>query len=301
MTEEHKKRAAIGLWVGIGVNLGLTVLKGVAGMTTHSKALLADALHSASDTAGAIAGIRGHRAGGPIVSILLSVLATVIGVEIVIATVKSLSQEAPQAPDRLAFVIIALSIVIKEAMFQYQYRVGKKIGSQAVIARAWEHRSDIYSSIVAFIGIGGAMLGHYIGMPLLYYLDPIAGLLIAVLVMRLAYRYMMEAVQHSTDRVLRQEDSRELFDTVQRVKGVISIDDLQAKEHGHYVIVDMKISVNPRITILEGHEIAKTVKQTLMKRFIHVSDVCVQVNPYDPGYPYKSTDAGHDDMPTLLH
>lgn len=316
MTEEHKKQATIGLWVGIGVSLGMTVLKGVTGLTTQSKALLADAMHSASDAAGAIAGLAGLRSarparkdevsGGksgtsPIASIILAVLVMVMGIEIGIATVKSLSQGTPQAPHRLALVVIVCSIVVKEAMFQYQYRLGKRLGSQAVMAKAWEYRSDVFSSSIAFVGIGGALLGEYIGVPSLYYLDPLAGLVVAALVIRMACRYMMEALQHTTVRVLKQEDVRDLIDTVQRVKGVISIDDLQAKEHGHYVIVDMTISVNPRISIHEGHEIAKTVKQTLMKRFIHVSDVYVQVNPYDRGYPYKAADAELADMPTLLH
>ncbi|CRF29141.1 ferrous iron efflux protein F [Mycobacterium tuberculosis] len=92
-----------------------------------------------------------------------------------------------------------------------------------------------------------------------------------------------------------------MIDTVQRVKGVISIDDLRAREHGHYVVVDIKISVNPRISIQEGYDIAKIVKFTLMKRFIHVSDVFVHVTPYDSGYPYKNHDLQADDMPTLLH
>ena len=89
---------------------------------------------------------------------------------------------------------------------------------------------------------------------------------------------------------------------VQRVKGVITVDGLRAREHGQYVIVDVKISVNPRISVSEGHEIAKMAKQHLMKRFSHVSDVLVHVNPYDPGYPYKNNvDPDHDEIPTVLH
>lgn len=72
--------------------------------------------------------------------------------------------------------------------------------------------------------------------------------------------------------------------------------------HGHYVIVDVKISVNPRITVLEGHDIAKAVKKILMKRFSHVSDVFTHVNPYDPGYPYKNYMRDQmEDHPPFLH
>jgi divalent metal cation (Fe/Co/Zn/Cd) transporter len=67
------------------------------------------------------------------------------------------------------------------------------------------------------------------------------------------------------------------------------------------VIVDIKISVNPRITVSEGHDIGKAVKHQLLSNFSHVSDVFIHVNPYDPGYPYKDVSSEHPDFPTLLH
>ncbi|WP_281888982.1 cation diffusion facilitator family transporter [Paenibacillus sp. YYML68] len=316
MTEERYKQASVGMWIGIGVNVVLTLIKAAAGIMAQSKALLADAVHSASDVVGSIAvliGLRtaklppdedhpyGHGKAEPIAAIVLSVLLMVAGLEVGITTVKVFLEGVEGPPKSLALIVIVLSIVVKEIMFQYKYRLGQRLSSQALIASAWEHRSDVYSSIAAFVGIGGAMAGAYFGVPGMYYLDPIAGLLVAVLIIRMGYRIMMDAAHRTMDHVLHQEDAKDLLDTVQRIKGVISIDDLRAREHGHYVIVDVKISVNPKISIFEGHEIAKTVKQTLMKRFIHVSDVFVHVNPYDPGYPYKNEGLEHDDLPTLLH
>ena len=98
-----------------------------------------------------------------------------------------------------------------------------------------------------------------------------------------------------------EEDTEELMQIVQRVEGVITVQSLRAKEHGHYVIADIVISVNPRITVLEGQEIAKRVKLLLMHRFLHLSDVSVYVEPYDPGYPYRSNhDPNQEQLPTLL-
>jgi divalent metal cation (Fe/Co/Zn/Cd) transporter len=80
------------------------------------------------------------------------------------------------------------------------------------------------------------------------------------------------------------------------------VDELRAREHGHYVLVDVKISVNPKISVYEGHDIARLVKQQLMMRFTHVSDVFIHVNPYDPGYPYKNNvDPDQDENASLLH
>lgn len=100
---------------------------------------------------------------------------------------------------------------------------------------------------------------------------------------------------------VREEAPDELMQVVQRVEGVVTVESLRAREQGHYVVADIVISVNPRITVLEGQEIAKRVKTLLMHRFLHLSDVSVYVEPYDPGYPYKSNhDPNQEQMPTLL-
>lgn len=314
MTEERSKQAAVHVRIGIAGNLALAVLKGAAGYLSQSKALIADGLHSASDAFSSIAGLRsaakrfpdedlayGQVKAKSTASILISVLLLIVGLEATISSIKSIYLGVDKAPETYALVILVISIAVKEALFQYNYRMGKKFSDQALTSGARERRSDLYSSIAAFIGVSGALLGYYLGNTTLYYLDPLAGLVIGGLVVRMGYQLLMESIHDKRSHVLHQEDSAEMLDTIQRVKGVISIDDLRASEHGHYVIVNIKISVNPRISIQEGHDIAKIVKFTLMKRFIHVSDVFVHVSPYDPGYPYKNHDMQADDMPTLLH
>lgn len=98
-----------------------------------------------------------------------------------------------------------------------------------------------------------------------------------------------------------EEPAEELMQLVQRVEGVVTVQSLKAKEQGHYVVAEIVISVNPRITVLEGQEIAKRVKLLLMHRFLHLSEVLIYVEPYDPGYPYKSNhDPNQEQMPTLL-
>lgn len=314
MTEERSKQAAAHERIGIAGNLALAVLKGAAGYFSQSKALIADALYSASDAFSSIADLRsaaqrfpdedlayGEVKAKSTASILISVLLLIIGLEAAISSFKSIYYGVDKAPETYALIIIVISIAVKEALFHYKYRMGKKLSGQALTSGAREYRSDLYSSIAAFIGVAGALLGYYLGNTTLYYLDPLAGLVIGGLVVRMGFRLLIESIHDKQSQVLHQEASAEMIDTVQRVKGVISIDDLRAREHGHYVVVDIKISVNPRISIQEGYDIAKIVKFTLMKRFIHVSDVFVHVTPYDSGYPYKNHDLQADDMPTLLH
>lgn len=101
--------------------------------------------------------------------------------------------------------------------------------------------------------------------------------------------------------VEQEESADEIMAVVQRVEGVVTVQSLRAREHGHYVVAEIIISVNPRITVQEGQDIAKRVKLLLMHRFLHLSEVVIYVEPYDPGYPYKSNhDPNQEQMPTLL-
>lgn len=317
MKEARYKLAERAAWIGIIGNVALALMKGTVGFMSGSKALIADAANSASDVAGSFAvlvGIRaaqlppdkdhpyGHGKAESIAAIIVSVLLMLVGIEIAISAVKAISAGVLEAPKWYAMVAITVSIIAKEALFQYKYRLGKKLSSQALIANAWDDRSDVYSSIAAFIGVGGALIGGYWEISWLYYMDPIASLLVAGLVIIIGYKLVMQSIHSTMDHVLHDEDSEELLKSVLKTKGVITVDDLRAREHGHYVIVDVKISVNPRISVLEGHDIAKAVKQNLMDRFSHVSDVFVHVNPYDPGYPYKiNMDSEENSLPNMIH
>jgi cation diffusion facilitator family transporter len=317
MSDKQHAKAVVAAWLGIIGNVGLAALKGVVGWMAGSKALMADAAHSASDVIGSLAvliGLRtaqqppdedhpyGHGKAESISAIVVSILLILVGFEIGVSAIKSIIHGVTEAPRSYALIVITISIFAKEILFQYKYRLGKKLGSKALMANAWEHRSDVYSSLAAFAGVGGAVLGGWMGMPSLYYLDPAAGLFVSLLVVKMGYKLIKESIHDTMDHVLHQEEADELLKTVQRVPGVIAVDSLRAREHGHYCIVDVKISVNPRISVMEGHDIAKHVKHLLLSRFIHVSDVFIHVNPYDPGYPYKNNvDSEQDDFPSLLH
>ncbi len=319
MTDQRFPKAEFAAWIGIVGNLALAALKGGVGYVSNSKALIADAAHSASDVAGSAAvliGLKaakkppdsdhpyGHGKAESIAAIIVSMLLLLVGIEVGISAVQAIynGMEAPSAYYGWAIAVIVFSIIAKEAMFQYKIRLGKKLSSQALIANAWEHRSDVFSSIAALIGVGGALLGVYLGYSWMYYLDPIAGILVSLLVLRMGYRLIMDSIHTTMDHVLHEDEAKELTEAVERVKGVIAVNELRAREHGHYVIVDTKISVNPKITVMEGHDIAKMVKHYLLSKFSHVSDVFVHVNPYDPGYPYKSTvDTDRNDQPTIIH
>ncbi len=297
MKEERFKKAEFASWIGIIGNIALAVLKGTLGILSDSKALIADALHSASDVAGSLAvliGVRaaqkppdkdhpyGHGKAENISAIIVAVLLFLVGIEVGYSSIQTLFKQDLEAPGSIAIYGALISIIVKEGMFQYKYRIGKKINSPAVIANAWEHRSDVYSSIAVLIGIGGALIGERLGVQWLVYLDPIAGVIVALLIMKMAIDIGKETIHTTLDRVLQADEAKDLISEVEKVTGVLHIDEFFAREHGHYLIVDVKIGVNPNITVEEGHNIGKNVKRSLIEKFPNVNDVFVHINPYSP-------------------
>lgn len=293
--ESRLAKAQFAAWVGIVGNLLLAVAKLFIGIIGRSQALIADAVHSASDVIGSVAvliGLKaadrppdedhpyGHGKAEPVSAIIVAVLLSVVGFEISRASLESLF--APlRSPEMFAVWAAVGSMIVKEWMFRYKYNLGKKLKSQSLIANAWEHRSDVYSSFAALVGIGGAIAGGRFGIPWLLYLDPIAGIFVSLLVWKMAYDILRESIHTTIDHVLHEEETTELRDAITAVPGVLRIDTLRAREHGHYLIVDVKVSVDPLITVEEGHRIGKQVKQSLLTHFSHVRDVFVHINPYD--------------------
>ena len=305
--DERSKRAEFAAWLGIIVNLGLALIKWIVGTIAHSSALIADAVHSASDVAGSLAvliGLRaarkppdedhpyGHGKAESISAIIVSIFLFIVGIEVVNSSFRSLL--APLTPPGVVAIYVALlSMVVKEGLFRYKFRLGKELHSQALIANAWEHRSDVYSSFAAMMGIGGAILGGKLGIPILLYLDPVMGLVVSFLVLKMAYGLLKDSIHNTLDHVIHGQEAKELEDAVEMIPGVLKVNQLLAREHGYYLIVDVKIGVNPVITVEEGHSIGKQVKQKLMDEFEQVHDVLVHVNPYGPGFNREERDILH--------
>jgi cation diffusion facilitator family transporter len=287
------KKAEFAAMVGVIGNIVLAALKWTIGIYANSKALVADAVHSASDVAGSLAvyiGLKaakappdedhpyGHGKAESIAAIIVAVLLMLVGVEIGRSSIESFFKPI-EPPKSIAIVAVVVSIIVKEGMFRYKYRLGKELRSDALIVNAYEHRSDVYSSIAALIGISAAVLGGKFGIDWLVYADPVTGLLVALLVIRMAWKLGKESIHNTLDHVLHDEETEEFRTVVQSIPEVKKLDELHAREHGHYVIIDLKISVDPHMTVEEGHRIGKCVKKKLMENK-NVQNVLVHINPY---------------------
>lgn len=285
----------IATWVGIVFNLLLALMKGIGGFLSGSRALLADAAHSASDIVSSVVILiavkiankppdeehpYGHGKAENIASIIVAVLLMIVGVEIIISSVKVFFGTIPPAPGNLALLILIISIVIKEGLFQYKYRLGKKYQSPALMTDAWHHRSDSLSSLAALGGVGLAIIGEHFKLDYLVYGDAIAGIVVSIIVMKVGYQLAKTSANVALEQVLSEEEVEKYAYTVDTIKEVKRIDQLLARTHGRYVIIDIKISVSQNLSVEEGHEIAKKTKNTLMKKHDEVENVLVHINPF---------------------
>jgi cation diffusion facilitator family transporter len=304
-------------WTGMIGDLSLAVFKGVVGYFTGSKALLGDALHSASDAVSALNRLIPRRSSlkgrgkskrptrpyktEPVFAIIFAVLVLMGGLQIAVASIRDIASGNIRIPEQFALIAIFMSLAVKEAIFQFQYHYSKKQGDGRHTAYAEEHRFSLYSSLIVCVGVFLSVAGDTFGWKAMTYMDPVAALVVAGLLLRKGYLLIMNSLYGSLASETEQENAISFIETVQRVHGIITVDDLKTREQGHYITVDLKISVNPRITVLEANEIAERAKKLLMNRFVHVSDVKIQVVPYDPGYPYKTNhQLADNDMPTLI-
>ncbi|WP_051569100.1 cation diffusion facilitator family transporter [Alkaliphilus transvaalensis] len=273
--------------VSIIGNVLLTILKGIIGFSAGSTALLADAFHSASDLFGTIVLLQGlkiahippdeshpyghHRAESitaKILAIILIVTALGIGYE----AFKILREGDITPPAITAIYIAVLSIIVKEGMYQYSVKIGKKIKSSAVIADAWHHRSDAFSSIATLVGVTGAIFGFP-------FMDPIAGILVSFLVLRTGIKIYLDAIKGLMDTA----PDKEILDAIKKsgvaAEGVREIQDLKVRQYGSKYLVDMKICVDPKITVEEGHGAAARAKENILNENEDVQDVLIHVNP----------------------
>ncbi|GAB6990919.1 cation diffusion facilitator family transporter [Paenibacillus pini] len=304
-------------WTGIVGDLMLAVFKGVVGYFSGSKALLGDALYSLSDAARALAQRISWRSGTksrnlqkyevpsgrtePMLAVLFAVLVLMGGLQIAVAAIRELSTGNLRVPEQFSLIAIFVSLAVKEAIFQFQFRQSRKSGDGKHNTYAENHRFGLYSSLTVLVGIFLTMAGDTFQWSALLYMGPVSALIVAGFVLFKGYQLIVNSVYGTLVQETEEEDAISFIETVQRVHGVITVNDLRAQEQGHYVTIDLKISVNPRITVLEAHDIAERARKLLMHRFVHVSDVQIQVVPYDPGYPYKSNhELTDNELPTII-
>lgn len=271
-------------------NVILSFVKLLAGIIAHSSAMISDAVHSASDvfsTIVVIIGIKlaskesdkehpyGHERLECVAAIILAMVLFITGLGIGMEALKNILHgnysDLPM-PGILALIAAIISIVSKEGMYWYTRYYAKRIDSSALMADAWHHRSDAFSSIGALIGIGGARLGFPI-------MDSIASLVIFVFIVKAAFDIFKDAMDKMIDHSCDDETEKQIHDCVMKNENVMGIDLLQTRIFGNKIYVDVEIQADASYTLQEAHNIAEAVHDDIERNFPKVKHIMVHVNP----------------------
>ena len=283
-TEKHALSVT---WLGLFANLLLAIAKGFIGTIANSSALIADAGHSFSDLLSDIvtlwsvrmAGIPkdenhpyGHGKFETVGSFVVALMLVFTGIGVAWHVLnKMVSSEVPGAP---ALWMALIAIVVKEALFHLTRMVSRRSGSRILLANAWHHRSDAISSVAALVGIAGA---HW-GIPMM---DPIAGVLVAGLIVKAGIDIGYESLRELTDEIPEEEVISELNKILADVDGVDNYHEMRARRMGPNLLVDMHIEVDSMMSISAAHQVAERVRLRILENIPAVNEVLVHVDAED--------------------
>ena len=276
--------------VGIFGNIVLTIFKLFAGIIGHSGAMISDAVHSLSDvfaTIVAYIGVKmskkepdkehpyGHDRLESIASILLALILLGTGIGIGVSGVEKVldMKKVPiEVPGTIALIAALVSIITKEGMFWYTRHYAKKLNSPAFMADAWHHRTDAISSVGSLIGITFARMGYPI-------FDPIASILISLLILKVGYDIFKDGFNKMVDKSCSEEVEEKIRTIVLEEDGVKGIDVLRTREFGAKMFVDIEILADGDLTLRASHEIAQRVHDKVEREFPDCKHCMVHVNP----------------------
>lgn len=276
------------------VNIALFAFKLAAGIVGRSGAMIADAVHSASDFVTDIivlAFVRvsakprdedhdwGHGKYETLASLIIGVALFAVGVEILVESAERIADvvagEQLPRPGAIAVVAAAVSIVVKEALYHYTVRVGRRMESPSVVANAWHHRSDALSSIGALVGIGAA---HFLGEKWRI-ADPIAAIVVAALIIKVAYELCNVAVSELLEKSLPKDIEDEILAIISSTPNVYNPHNLRTRRIGRAIAIEVHIRVDGATDVRSSHEITRQIEAQLKARFGTQTAIVIHVEP----------------------
>ncbi|MDH4482221.1 MAG: cation diffusion facilitator family transporter [Rhodoferax sp.] len=274
-------------WVSVGVNVVLSATQIAVGIAAKSQALVADGIHSLSDVvADFVVLLAGHHSqkdadvGHPYghqrfenaASLVLGLLLLMVGLGMVWSAVVKLETPESIPTAHISALWVALgALAAKEILFRYMLKVAKQVKSSMLVANAWHARSDAASSLV--VGLG--LIGNLLGYPLL---DPVAALIVGIMVGKMGWGFGWDALHDLMDRAVNAEEVEAIRATLRQTPGVAGVHDVRTRKMGDMVVVDAHIEVDAMLTVEQGHNIAVAARAAVMRRH-RVLNLMTHVDP----------------------
>ncbi len=274
--------------VGAMIDLVLGMAKIFFGFFGHSHGLVADGVHSLSDLATDVLVIwaakygtqeadtehpYGHERIQTVATVLLGLALIIVALAIAYdAIIRLVSAQTLVVPSNPTLVVASLSILAKEWIYRYTMRVARRIKSRLLQANAWHSRSDALSSVVVLLGIIGAMAG-------INYLDTVAAIVVAAMIIHVGWRLGWDSVHELIDTGLDKKHLENMRNTMLSIEDVRDIHQLRTRRMGPQVFADVHVIVEPDISVSEGHRISEEVERLLIKELDDSTDITVHIDP----------------------
>lgn len=289
----EKEIYKVTLWGGLG-NLLLLIFKFVAGFVGHSSAMIADAVHSLSDFVTDIIVVvfvriagkpqdeshdYGHGKYETLATAIIGAVLLFVGVGILVNSLKSIiavfNGVVLEAPSLVALIAAAVSIVVKELLYQYTVFKGKKLNSKAVIANAWHHRSDAFSSIGTLVGIGGAIfLGEKWRV-----LDPVAAFVVSLFIIKVSVDLVKPCLDELLERSLPKEVEDRILAIILSNPEVNSPHHLRTRRIGNNIAIEAHIRMDGNMSLKDAHEVTKRIEASLKEEFGPDTHIGIHMEP----------------------
>ena len=279
---ERTRKIYRATWIGMVVNIALSLLKLAAGILGRSGAMIADAVHSISDLATDVIVLifarisskpedAGHNYGHgkyeTLASILISLALIAVGGGILVDSIHNirlvLTGEIIGRPGAIALIAAAISIVAKEVLYRYTVRVGRQTDSPSVVANAWHHRSDALSSIGTMTGIG------------------LAALVVSVFIFKIAFDLLRSGLGELLEHALPAATEQEILNILTHSKEVTEPHHLRTRRIGATVAIEAHIRVDPRMSVLRSHQLTVDIERRLKERFGPNTLISIHVEPIE--------------------
>jgi cation diffusion facilitator family transporter len=273
--------------VSVAVNLVLTTVQVLVGVLAHSQALIADGIHSLSDLIADFVVLLatrhsskeadddhhyGHHRYETAASLVLGALLLTVGLGMLWSAVHKLGDpDAIPHVQPIALYVALGALVAKELLFRYMLAAAERVRSSMLVANAWHARSDAASSLVVALGIVGNLMGY----PLL---DPVAALIVGLLVTKMGWEFGWDALNDLMDRSASEEQITRIKDILSRTPGVHGVHDLRTRKMGDMLMVDAHLEVDGELSVREGHDIATNARDRVMAK-MPVLDVMAHLDP----------------------
>ena len=289
---EQSRQAIRVTLVGMILDSALGVAKVIVGTLFNSYALVTDGIHSFSDVASdlmvlAVAKLArqapdkdhpyGHERFETFATVLMgSLLIAVAGAIAWDSVQRLLDSTSAAVPGWPVLLAAAISVASKEWIYRYTLQVGKRIGSDLLIANAWHSRSDAFSSIIVFIGALGAIAG-------LTWLDTVAAVLVAGIIARIGWNLAWENVKQLVDTAMPAETTDRILQLARETEGVRDVHAIRTRKMGREFLLDMHLQVDPAISVSEGHQIGVRVTERIRAVFEDIRDLTFHIDPENDG------------------